>query len=275
MDIDSLRKAQQDLRERYRKGQGLISDDHRTVYHYVRKPATTAVLKRLLGHLHIGTLLDLGAGEGASLDALSFDRAILIEKDPKLIGKSTDTVTYLNQDFTRLKEFPPCDLILASYSLNEVNYAPLLAKCVAATSDLIAIIEPGTPEGSLRILAIRDALLALGMHLVAPCPHEKTCPMAWCHFSVRLPRNEEHQQIKQGSLGHEDEKFAYLIFSKNPHTPTGHRIVRHPKKRTGHEIFTVCTTEGALQEMILSKKNPSYKAARKLSWGDTLDLSNS
>lgn len=270
MDFDSLNKAQKDLRERYRKGQGMVTDAHRTVYHHVRKPATTAVLKRILGHLHVGTLLDLGAGEGASLEALSFDKAILIEKDPKLIGASTETVTYLNQDFTRLQELPPCDLLLASYSLNEVNYAPLLARCVAATRDLIAIVEPGTPEGSLRILAIREALLALGMHLVAPCPHEKTCPMPWCHFSVRLTRSEEHRKIKQASFGHEDEKFAYLIASKKPHTPKGQRIVRHPKKRTGHEIFTLCTTEGALQETIISKKNSAYKAAKKLSWGDEL-----
>ncbi|MBP9841399.1 MAG: hypothetical protein KBC64_03110 [Simkaniaceae bacterium] len=272
MDFDSLRKAQRDLRERYQKGKGLVSDAHRTVYHHVRKPATTAVLRHLLGHLSIGTLLDLGAGQGASLDALTFEKAILIEKDPKLVGPSTETVTYLNQDFTKLKEFPSCDLLLASYSFNEVDYAPLLPKCVAATRDLIVIIEPGTPEGSLRILAIREALLNLGMHLVAPCPHSKACPMPWCHFSVRLPRTEEHRKIKGASFGHEDEKFAYLIFSKKPHQPLGDRIVRHPQKRTGHVIFTLCTEEGELKEKVISKKNASYKTLKKMDWGDELNM---
>jgi ribosomal protein RSM22 (predicted rRNA methylase) len=140
-------------------------------------------------------------------------------------------------------EFPEKDLTVMSYVTGELapsSIEPLIEKAWRSARHFLVIIEPGTPAGFERIRAIRSQLISLGGHVVAPCPHGNACPMAggdWCHFSVRLDRSSFHRQCKDGELTYEDEKYSYVIFSKEPHAPSGPRILRPRHRHTGHINF--------------------------------------
>ena len=135
------------------------------------------------------------------------------------------------------------------------------------------IIEPGTPEGFAIIRSLRQELLAVGAYLAAPCPHANECPTPagdWCHFSERLERTSEHRSTKGGQLGYEDEKYSYVIFSREPVALPAARILRHPRKHSGHTEFELCTPEGLKRETISRKQGERFRTAKKAEWGDTL-----
>jgi ribosomal protein RSM22 (predicted rRNA methylase) len=62
------------------------------------------------------------------------------------------------------------------------------------TKDILVLIDRGSPIGSQLILNARKQVIenmkseGIEGHIVAPCPHEQTCPMEnnrhkhWCHF---------------------------------------------------------------------------------------------
>ncbi|MCP5504047.1 MAG: hypothetical protein H7A41_02715 [Chlamydiales bacterium] len=272
-----LLKAAQDLSSRYQCKKSHHTDLHRIVYLATRMPATCAVLKKVFSEISVPkTILDCGAGPGTSIWAL-FDFPIisltLLEKDlefvklgKKLLESEPFEVTWKTQNFLTFME--KAELILFSYSLNEIpqeNIPEVIQKAYFQTENYIVVVEPGTPDGFERIREIRSQLLQLGMSLHAPCPHHNTCPMAspdWCHFSARLPRTSLHRILKKGTLGHEDEKYSYLIASKKPHNPHGSRILRHPLIRKGHSIVDLCTGSG------LQQKTFTGKERKNLHWGD-------
>ena len=116
-------------------------------------------------------------------------------------------------------------------------------------------------------MAVRDLLISAGANLLAPCPHVRECPMLgipgqWCHFAARVERTSIHRRIKRGTLGHEDEKFSYLIFSRNSVSCAGARIVRRPLKYPGHVNLQLCAQEGLKAETISRKQKELYRAAR-------------
>ena len=89
----------------------------------------------------------------------------------------------------------------------------------AKTRDTLLVVEPGTPAGYARIIALRDHLIALGAHVAAPCPHDGQCPLQppdWCHFSQRLQRTRAHMQVKGAELPFEEQDEARGIPKLNP-----------------------------------------------------------
>jgi ribosomal protein RSM22 (predicted rRNA methylase) len=244
--------------------------------------------------LSVQSLLDIGAGPGTTMwsavELFPFLSSItLLEQDPRWItlGKhlaseaehpAIKEAHWRQEKVTKDSHFEPHDLIVLSYMIGELlenEIRDVVSNAWQAASHVAAFIEPGTPNGFKNILIARDTLIALGAHLVAPCPHSLECPMAkkgdWCHFSERLERSELHREIKDVSLGYEDEKYSYVVGSKQAiDHPTG-RILRHPQKRAGHLSFILCTAEGLKQRVISRREGEVYKQARKLSWGDCLD----
>ena len=93
----------------------------------------------------------------------------------------------------------------------------------------------------------------------------------WCHFAQRLERTSLHRQIKSAAVGHEDEKFSYLVFSRTPHAAAKARIVRHPQKRTGHVQLILCTPQGLRDQTISKSQKEEYRLGRKATWGDAWD----
>lgn len=91
----------------------------------------------------------------------------------------------------------------------------------------------------------------------------------WCHFSQRLERSTEHRLVKSGSLGYEDEKFSYIIATRLDLPTAQARIVRHPRKHSGHVQLELCRVPGVIAKETVTKSNKeAYKRARQAQWGE-------
>ncbi|MCC3767544.1 small ribosomal subunit Rsm22 family protein [Streptomyces sp. UNOC14_S4] len=169
------------------------------------------------------------------------------------------------------------DLVTVSYVLGELTEDARRAVTdeAARAARAVVLIEPGTPEGYLRIIEARDRLIAAGFRVVAPCPHSAACPIEpgtdWCHFSARVSRSSLHRQVKGGSLAYEDEKFSYVAAVRDDEVPAAPaRVVRKPQIRKGQVLLDLCTPEdGLVRETVTKRHGPLYKAARDTDWGDT------
>jgi ribosomal protein RSM22 (predicted rRNA methylase) len=163
-------------------------------------------------------------------------------------------------------------LAIASYLLNELENMESFFKILCNHHEFILVIEPGTPDGYQRILKLRDLALKNGFSVVAPCPHGNPCPLQegdWCHFFTRCQRPKILKQIKEASLGYEDEKYSYIFLSK--HTKASHNGVLldkplvHPYKIE----MKACCQDGHLKLLEIPKKDKdAYKMAKKSAWGD-------
>ena len=271
---------------------------HQGAYLAVRVPATFAAnvrvfseIQRLAPEAAISSILDLGAGPGTAVCAAAqifprLSQATLIEAEDALIelGKRLSNnsshpairhATWILQDLRKGLPDGSCDLVALSYALGELSPAEAERVVLGAwrsTKQFLAIIEPGTVRGFDFILKTRTLLIDAGGHVIAPCPHANDCPMVaaenWCHFAARVQRTSLHRQIKHGALGHEDEKFSYIVFSRNSTARPAARIVRHPQKHSGHVQLTLCTPDGLKRETITRSQKDTYKLARHTDWGD-------
>jgi ribosomal protein RSM22 (predicted rRNA methylase) len=90
----------------------------------------------------------------------------------------------------------------------------------------------------------------------------------WCHFAQRVERSSLHRQLKGGELGYEDEKFSYVVLSRQPLPTAPARVIRHASIRKGHVELQLCTPSGLERVTIGKSKKGQYRAARKAGWGD-------
>ncbi|MGH2611825.1 MAG: small ribosomal subunit Rsm22 family protein [Rhabdochlamydiaceae bacterium] len=280
-----IKKAAQALSERYRKGETpyLRALEDRHAYLVTRLPATQAALRPVFQELQgsqISSYLDIGAGPGTSWEVAvevfpGIEQATFVELDREFIklGKERlegKPITWINESAVNL-DVKPHDIVLFSYSWGEIKNLSVLIKAWALCRQFIVIVEPGTPQGYAAMLEARDELIKKGGHVMAPCPHSHKCPwqgsLEWCHFGVRLQRSQEHQWVKEGSRGFEDEKFSYTILSKKSVRPPFGRMVKDSLRRKGHTILTLCTENG-IELKTISKKQKEYKSNNKLKWGD-------
>jgi ribosomal protein RSM22 (predicted rRNA methylase) len=298
----ALTRAVDALSRRYRGGAGQaqpigrLTDAERLAYAVVRLPATAAALDAAFAALDAhaavspATITDLGAGPATVVwPAVSrwpgVRRIALVDRDPELLALGRrligDTAggTALEARVGDLvsAEAPAADLVVLSYALGELaedRLARAVDRALALATGAVAIVEPGTPAGFERIRSARDRLRAAGATLVAPCPHADACPMSggdWCHFAVRLDRSRAHRQSKQAALGWEDEKFSYVIAvpaEAGLRARAAARVVRRPIKGTGHVRLSLCAP-GGLDETVVTRRDPAYRAARDASWGDS------
>lgn len=300
---NKLAAAAKDLSAKYRsqeeqKGGPLITTDvHRLAYMAVRLPATFASVstvlyetQKIIPTLSPKSLNDIGCGPGTasfaclaafpSLESIHFFEvdAAWISIGKRLLASYPKEITssWSNVDASRTSEFPVSDVSIVSYAIGELTAdaaANLVKAAWTASSQLLIIIEPGTPRGFSYINAARDLLIQNGAFIVAPCPHQHKCPMQhpdWCHFSCRLNRTEMHLEVKEVDRGFEDEKFSYIVAARAPAQLPDARILRHPEHHSGHTSLVLCTRDGIKKETISRKQGPRYKAAKKASWGDTL-----
>ena len=300
--LTKMVRGREHLTERYRQktsftGNFISTEEQRYAYIATRLPATYGVMKHLFQEIErsvskeeIQTLLDLGAGPGSVMWAADtvfsgINKIFLLEKDSALsewgkrLGKysSSPAISAAQWelcDFTQKITLPQCDLVVFSYSVGELPATvllPTVKRAWEACHKFLVIVEPGTPTHFERVRLIRKYLIEEGAHMVAPCPHTRECPMShgnWCHFYTRIERSFLHKRIKEGALGHEDEKFSYLIFSKIPHLLSKPRVLSFPLKRSGHVELTLCGKEGLVRKTISKKTPEAYRQARKLEWGD-------
>jgi ribosomal protein RSM22 (predicted rRNA methylase) len=173
---------------------------------------------------------------------------------------------------TNVRELAPHDLVIAAYSLGEIQ-ADLIARLWAAARVALVVIEPGTPRGTAAIAAMREQLLSMGAHMAAPCPAAMPCPLRdpdWCHFAARVERTSLHRRLKRAELGYEDEKFSYVAVVREPVEIFGARVLRHPQHRPGLIELELCTAAGTRHERISKRDKDRFRAARKTTWGSRL-----
>lgn len=295
-----LQKAAQRLSERYRdskrSGQPLLSDrTEAAAYAISRMPATygavSSALSWAMEHTDCrpSSVLDVGAGTGAATwaacELFEMETVTCVEKETSMKQQGQNLMAdgdlqkaqWLSGDITAGELPCSADLVMASYVLNEVSpeQQPAAVKRLwDAAKELLLIVEPGTPAGFEELRRIRQLLLDMGAHMVAPCPGACNCPISgddWCHFSCRIPRSKLHRQLKGGEAPYEDEKFCYLVVSRHPANPCSHRILRHPVIETGRVSLELCSACGK-EKIMLRKKDEAYKQARKADHGDCLSL---
>ena len=175
-----------------------------------------------------------------------------------------------------LANAPGADLVVASYLIGELSErerAELASLLWERTRDTLLVVEPGTPAGYARIIALRAQLIADGAHVLAPCPHDNTCPLVapdWCHFAQRLPRSRDHMLMKDADVPFEDEKFSYVALSRVPATTRAPRVLAPPHVGKAAVEAKLCTTDGVAQASIPRRDKAAYASARRWRWGDAV-----
>ena len=291
------------LSDRYREATAatepiLRSTTDIATYAAYRMPATFTAVSAALGQFalldpacHPGTQLDLGGGTGAAVWAAAAIwpglRAVtVVEQVPEVIALARQLAAsaghpavrgtdWRRGDAADLDSLPAADLVTVSYLLGELDpdRRDRLVTRLAAHRGVIALIEPGTPAGYQRIVRARDQLIASGLTVRAPCPHDRECPIPrdrdWCHFAARVNRSALHRRAKEATLGFEDEKFSYVIAAPGPGPRAANRVLRHPGQRKGLVSLRLCTGSDGLDEQLVSKRQGDrYRAARDAEWGD-------
>lgn len=301
--LTTLKQAAKTLSDRYRaelRDGRLHMAGEMAVKAYLatRLPATYAAVRASLDAVSEArpdyapkTLLDVGAGPGTVLWAATdlwpdLERAVLLEASAAVrrVGEALATeamtarIAWLAGDVTiDLADLKPAELVTCAYVLDEIAPASLpklIDRLWHLTGDMLLIIEPGTPAGWQRILAVRRHLIKAGAHVLAPCPHEAPCPLAapdWCHFSRRVARSRLHRLAKDADVPWEDEKFIYVAASRQAVAPPQARVIAPPKSGSGKVLLKLCEKHGSAGEKLYTKRDGEmFKAARRLDWGDTL-----
>jgi ribosomal protein RSM22 (predicted rRNA methylase) len=143
-----------------------------------------------------------------------------------------------------------------------------------STTGVLIIVEPGTPRDYERLMGVRAALIAAGADLLAPCPHERQCPLVapdWCHFAVRVERTRDHRTLKAGDAPYEDEKFSYLVAARSG---IGGKVlgrVIKPVRRSKFDVaIEVCGEDGLETRVITKRDKDRFRQARHVEWGDAV-----
>jgi ribosomal protein RSM22 (predicted rRNA methylase) len=166
--------------------------------------------------------------------------------------------------------------VIASYLIGEIGEAErrmLAERLWAKTSDTLLVVEPGTPAGYARIIELRAQLIASGAHVAAPCPHDGKCPLHapdWCHFAQRLPRLRAHIQVKGAELPFEDEKFSYVVLTRNPAVTGLPRVLAPPVVSKVDVSAKLCTADGLQMAKVPRRDKTAYAHARRWRWGEAL-----
>lgn len=298
-----LKQAAKTLSDRYRAelrdGRLHMAEDMAVkAYLATRLPATYAAVRASLDALSAArpdyapkTLLDVGAGPGTVLWATTdlwpdLEQAVLLEASTAVrkVGETlaadamTAKIAWLAGDVTiDLADLKSADLVTCAYVLDEIPPASLpklVDRLWQLTADTLLIVEPGTPAGWQRILAVRRQLIEAGAHVLAPCPHDAPCPVSppdWCHFARRVARSRLHRLAKDADVPWEDEKFIYVAASRQAAASRAARVLAPPKSGSGKVLLKLCEPDGGAGETLFTKRDgDAFKAARRLDWGDTL-----
>jgi ribosomal protein RSM22 (predicted rRNA methylase) len=288
------------ISQTYRSGGGsaaIRSEADALAYALARMPATyAAVIASLDALIEVrpdfapATLLDCGAGPGTASWAAaqafaSLQSFALLDSNPALRALALDlaqdsslaAMRYDRGDvIAEIAAMPSADLVIASYMINELSESArekLASLMWAKTSDTLVVVEPGTPAGYQRILALRQQLIAQGAHVIAPCPHDNTCPLQapdWCHFTRRLQRSKAHKQLKSAELPYEDEKFIYVALSRAPVASRPSRVLAQPLTTKIAITAKLCTTQGVVNAVAPRRDKAATAKFRKLDWGDAV-----
>jgi ribosomal protein RSM22 (predicted rRNA methylase) len=171
------------------------------------------------------------------------------------------------------------DLIVAAHLLNELfvgradrvalraRRAATWAQALLAPTGLLILIEPALRETSRELLAVRDALLKAGLHVVAPCFWQGPCPALaserdWCHDAAPVPSRARVD-------------FSYVVLQAQPVAPAPdlERVVSDPLPEKGRLRLYVCGAQGRRELIRLSRHRSEANAGLdRAARGDVLRI---
>lgn len=291
------------ISETYRDGgnsAAIRSETDALAYALARMPATYAAdiaslnaLTEIRPDFAPASLLDVGAGPGTAAWAAaqifpSLQTFTLFDTNEALrtlaIGLAGDDARFRSVSYQRsdarvaLAKAQPADLVVASYVIGELKEADRVELARAMwqkTRDTLLVIEPGTPAGYARIIALRTLLIAEGAHVAVPCPHDGACPLVspdWCHFTKRLQRSRAHKQVKGVEVPFEDEKFCYVALTRAPVARRPSRVLAQPVVGKAEVRAKLCTPGGLDIASVPRRDKAGYAEARRWRWGDAVSL---
>jgi ribosomal protein RSM22 (predicted rRNA methylase) len=276
----------------------LTSDDDALAYALARMPATfaatTAALEQLLeAHpsFEPNGLLDIGCGPGtASFAAAEVFPALnqfqMLDRNGPFLALAQElaakalpdcAVAISAHELDRAARLTETDLVIASYVLAELSansQQRLVTELWSACKGALLLVEPGTPDGHARLLEARQALLAEGAFIAAPCTHAAPCPLVgdrWCRTLTRVQRSRDHKFLKGGDRPFEDEPYAYLAVTRQPAEKAySHRIISRPAERKADITLELCGSSGTESVSFASRDREKFKQIKRLRWGDAV-----
>lgn len=295
-DSRTLTQNAQNVSRRYRGIHGeqkrVRSKNEVAAYAVSRMPATYGAMHMALDealksvNIQPASHLDCASGTGAAIlaaqDLFDLGEVYYQEREPAMremaegiFSRLGISIQGVQMGDLRHAELPHADLVTEGYLLTELmpeDIEGVISRLWTVTDQMLLLVEPGTPEGFGLIQQAKSVVASEGGHLVAPCI-AKNCPISegdWCHFAVRVPRSQMHRQMKGGTLAYEDEKFCYAAFTREMVTRhVSDRVLRHPYIEPGRITVKLCSEQG-VEEKVITKKDPLWKRARKVEWGESL-----
>jgi hypothetical protein len=168
------------------------------------------------------------------------------------------------------------DLIVAAHLLNELFLAMAPAERMSARTErvrawcqtllapggTVVILEPALRETSRELLAVRDQLVAGGLHVVAPCLWQGPCPALardrdWCHDATSEPSEIIGQRPRRVD-------FAYLALrttGEPPQDPSLFRMVSDRLEEKGRLRLYGCGPAGRHPLVRLDRHHSDSNAA--------------
>jgi ribosomal protein RSM22 (predicted rRNA methylase) len=286
-------------RERAGSAVAVRDETDALAYAITRSPATYGAVRNVLERLaernpefNPKSVLDLGSGAGAASWAVC-DRwpqigvitqidcnGPLFALNAKLAGNAQSEALRgakrVTADVTRVLDADAAELVVLSYMLAEMadpQVQAVLKQAWERCTGAMVVVEPGTPVGYRKILAVRRFALENGGRILAPCPHEEACPLVapdWCHFAQRVERSRDHRMVKGAELPYEDEKFSYVIAVREAiFVPAvAARILARPLEDRATITVKLCRIDGLAGEAtVLRRARQEYKKAKKSGWG--------
>lgn len=217
--------------------------------------------------------LDWGCGSGIAGRAVAewsgIREASVFDQSPAAMAFASTRLRAMGLAASpnRKREIPEGTLLLISHVAGELSETELSALAAyAAGAAEILWVEPGSREISRRLTAVHDELQKLGHHLIAPCTHDRVCPMNaserdWCHFFAKPP-----SEIFQSAFWREFSTrmeidlralpYSFLATSRAPAVwPTGaERLIGRPRVLKAQCELLCCGDEG-LTTRVLQKRD--------------------
>ncbi|KAI9250335.1 mitochondrial small ribosomal subunit Rsm22-domain-containing protein [Sporodiniella umbellata] len=282
---------------------GVMSSNYAAIYNVLNE-----VRERISG-FQPNSLLDFGTGPGTAIWAakevfkISSCTGIDLSEDMLNIAEQLENTTKAENsepiDFKRYLAYNPTanktDLVISAFTLSDIVSEALQKSAVeqlwAQTENVLILMDRGTPTGFSVMAKARQWIVDKNNgHVVAPCSHDKPCPMLfsaeakpnslWCHFSQRVQRPPFLMKTKHSKTNTEDSKYSYVVFRKGPRPSSPEkmeekayqwpRLIQPPLKKNKHVVMDTCSKEGEIQRMVIPKSQGKipYRDARKAMWGD-------
>lgn len=190
---------------------------------YLRNHAVVEELKNHKDLNSFSKIIDFGAGLGTSSwcfkNAGFKNKIFQFERETKLKNIWDEAqFEWLSTEDQLHKQIDRNTLGVFSYSITEINnFLPLLEKF-----NYLMILEPSTQDDGRKLMELREKLIEKGFHILAPCTHQKACPLLssskkdWCHDRIHFKKPDWFQKIEnQLPIKNDTLTFSYLLAEKN------------------------------------------------------------